>query len=216
MADQYRLCPLEEPLTEECFRKTPLEFVRTEQELVWNNGSRLRIKGTFVDQGTIPAGSTWAMNPIPRIDFDSSSSGQPAAFDGCVAGAGGEPHDRPGAKKGCRQFDPPCEWDDGWYAQPPRQASVDVEGACSGDWTGGVIVDKVVVPAGLKPGRYVLGWRWDCEEVKPRPITQPAVHLPGVATPANSRRAADWHPPHLPQTSQIWASCADVKVVSAA
>ena len=31
--------------------------------------------GTWVDQGTSPAGSTWAMNPIPRIDFDSTSSG---------------------------------------------------------------------------------------------------------------------------------------------
>ena len=45
-----------------------------------------------------------------------------------------------------------------WHAQPPRKASVDVEGACSGDWTGGVIVDEVLVPKQLKPGRYVLGW----------------------------------------------------------
>jgi hypothetical protein len=25
------------------------------------------------------------------------------------------------------------------------------------------IVDQVLVPEGLLPGRYVLGWRWDCE-----------------------------------------------------
>lgn len=25
------------------------------------------------------------------------------------------------------------------------------------------IRDVVKIPAGLKPGRYVLGWRWDCE-----------------------------------------------------
>lgn len=42
--------------------------------------------------------------------------------------------------------------------------SVDVEGACSGDWTAGVIVDRVVVPQDLPAGDYVLGWRWDCEE----------------------------------------------------
>ena len=25
------------------------------------------------------------------------------------------------------------------------------------------IIDKVVVPASLSPGKYVLSWRWDCE-----------------------------------------------------
>ena len=25
------------------------------------------------------------------------------------------------------------------------------------------IRDVVMIPAGLKSGRYVLGWRWDCE-----------------------------------------------------
>ena len=37
----------------------------------------------------------------------------------------------------------------------------DVEGECSGDWTGGQIVDEVLVPQSLKPGAYVVGWRWD-------------------------------------------------------
>ena len=36
---------------------------------------------------------------------------------------------------------------------------------CSGDWNDEVeIVDFVHIPADLKPGKYVLGWRWDCEE----------------------------------------------------
>eukprot|EP00041_Stephanoeca_diplocostata_P025534 m.670651 g.670651 ORF g.670651 m.670651 type:complete len:77 (-) comp22767_c0_seq1:1317-1547(-) len=26
------------------------------------------------------------------------------------------------------------------------------------------MVDMVQLPAGLVPGSYVLGWRWDCEE----------------------------------------------------
>ena len=29
------------------------------------------------------------------------------------------------------------------------------------------LVNFVLVPEGLKPGRYVLGWRWDCEWVLP-------------------------------------------------
>lgn len=42
---QYRLCPLEDELTEECFQKHPLDFVRGLQYLQWNNGSRLNIPG---------------------------------------------------------------------------------------------------------------------------------------------------------------------------
>lgn len=127
---QYRLCPADQELTEECFSKLPLQFDRTKQALQWNNGTRYSINGTFVDQGTLPASSTWAMNPIPRIDFDSHSSGQPNNFTGC------EMKDGVPVGRACRQFDPPCPWDDGWYAQPPFSKSVDVEGACSGDWTG--------------------------------------------------------------------------------
>ena len=33
---QYRLCPAGEALTEECFQRTPLEFDRSKQTLVWN------------------------------------------------------------------------------------------------------------------------------------------------------------------------------------
>lgn len=113
-------------------------FPRTACQLLqFLNGTRLPIKGTFVDQGTTPPGSTWAMNPIPRIDFDSSSSGQPVGYEGCLQGPR-MPVDAPGVPKGqgCRQFDPPCDWDDGWAPVPPREASIDVEGACSGDWTG--------------------------------------------------------------------------------
>merc|ERR1712176_1206777 len=66
---------------------------------------------------------------------------------------------------GCRQFKPVCE--EGkppWHKIEPASRGGDVEGYCSGDWTGGEIVDQVRIPAGLKPGEYVLGWRWDCEE----------------------------------------------------
>jgi hypothetical protein len=61
---QYRLCPAEEPLTEECFMKMPLQFDRTKQQLRWNNGTRLSIPGAWVDKGTNPIGSTWAKNPM--------------------------------------------------------------------------------------------------------------------------------------------------------
>lgn len=91
---------------------------RALQELQWNNGTTLKIPGVFVDNGTTPKGSTWAMNPIPRIDFDSRSSGQPAGYTGCNM-VKGEP-----VGPNCRQFDPPCSWDHGWFAQPPRTKRV--------------------------------------------------------------------------------------------
>eukprot|EP00037_Helgoeca_nana_P029635 m.356205 g.356205 ORF g.356205 m.356205 type:complete len:377 (-) comp28018_c3_seq1:2541-3671(-) len=155
---QYRLCPAQMNLTEECFQAHPLDFNREKQTLQWNNGTRYPINGTFVDVGTHPAGSTWAMNPIPRIDFDATSSGQAPGFVNCSMVKGNP------VGSGCRQFNPPCPWDNGWYAQPPAHTSVDVEGACSGDWTGGRIIDTVIIPADIHPSDYVLGWRWDCEE----------------------------------------------------
>ena len=57
---QYRLCPADQPLTEDCMQKMPLEFDRAEgTSLVWNNGTRLKIENVFVSEGTWPRGSTW-------------------------------------------------------------------------------------------------------------------------------------------------------------
>ena len=103
----YRLCPAHEALTEECFWRHVLEFDITGQQLEWTNGTRYAIRGTWVAEGTYPPGSMWAMNPIPRINFDSHSSGQPRGASGCalsnVTGGAVGP--------ACRQFEPPCPQD---------------------------------------------------------------------------------------------------------
>ena len=64
---QYRICPKSENLTEDCFQKTPLQFVGL-QSFVWGDGTQVFFEGTYVSEGTVPEGSTWAMNPIPRND----------------------------------------------------------------------------------------------------------------------------------------------------
>ena len=76
---QYRLCPAEEALTEACFFKTPLPFASTTQVLVWSDSNdpakeqeRYVINGTYVDRGTLPAGSTWARNPLPYSNAQSA------------------------------------------------------------------------------------------------------------------------------------------------
>jgi len=158
---QYRLCPASEPLTEACFMKFPLQYADNTSRIFWNNGTYLDIPATFVSEGTNPPGSTWAMNPIPRIDFDSSSSGQPANFSGC---------EWPAKGLKCRQFDPPCHEAlyDGvpWHGtnSPHDHQNIDVQGDCSGDLTLASLVDRVVIPPTTPPGHYVLGFRWDCEE----------------------------------------------------
>lgn len=71
----FRLCPAHEPLTESCFQQTVLRFVPGEQRLRWANGTELAIGGTYVDVGTHPPNSSWAMNPLPY-----SNAGSPAEF----------------------------------------------------------------------------------------------------------------------------------------
>jgi len=70
---QYRLCPANQTLDEECFQKTPLEFVG-QQGLRWaggpkHGGKEIFFHGTYVNVGTLPVGSTWVTNPIPRNDW---------------------------------------------------------------------------------------------------------------------------------------------------
>lgn len=62
--DQYRLCPASEPLTEECFKNLPLKFAGP-PKLRHADGTETEFRPTYVTEGTTPAGSTWAMNPIP-------------------------------------------------------------------------------------------------------------------------------------------------------
>eukprot|EP00036_Acanthoecidae_sp_10tr_P012007 CAMPEP_0182917744 /NCGR_PEP_ID=MMETSP0105_2-20130417/1687_1 /TAXON_ID=81532 ORGANISM="Acanthoeca-like sp., Strain 10tr" /NCGR_SAMPLE_ID=MMETSP0105_2 /ASSEMBLY_ACC=CAM_ASM_000205 /LENGTH=475 /DNA_ID=CAMNT_0025054763 /DNA_START=27 /DNA_END=1454 /DNA_ORIENTATION=+ len=148
---QYRLCPADQELTEECFQKMPLDFDRTKQALVWTNGTRYSIPGVFVDEGTWPQGSTWARNPIPRVNDDNKGLANEAGCPGPSGTSG----------PACLQFAPPCPQDTG---RLPWSTDGSGQGECSGDWTAGVISDEVIVPKDLAPGDYVLSWRWDCEE----------------------------------------------------
>ena len=69
---QYRLCKTPTAnfteLTEECFLRTPLDFVQDKQAIVFPNGSVQVLDAfqtTFVSEGTNPPGSTWSMIPMP-------------------------------------------------------------------------------------------------------------------------------------------------------
>jgi hypothetical protein len=68
----YRLAPADGPLTEETFRKMPLDFVGN-SILRWGGDKTTQIefntteRGWETNVGTIPAGSTWRKFPIPTV-----------------------------------------------------------------------------------------------------------------------------------------------------
>lgn len=134
---QYRLCPSEEELTEDCMKKTPIPFAGL-MFLQFQNGSRLQIQsvytyenGTGVFDGSTPGPGAWARNPIPDHTQAGSTS------------------------KGKLEFPAPCNDD----------TSGVTEGLCSGERPFHLsIVDILAIPAGTPPGNYVLGFRWDAEE----------------------------------------------------
>lgn len=135
---QYRLCPKGDALTEACFQRTPLQF-EGRSSLRWGGeqGKRLWFDGTYVSEGTVPQNSTWAMNPIPRIDSTKYPKTPGHHQDG---------------------FPAPC-----WDPNAPEEGGYG--GLCSG-WYGPdnlEIVDTVRVPS-LPSGDYVVQFRWDCEE----------------------------------------------------
>jgi len=143
----YRLAPAGVPLTEALFQKVPLAFeglsslrwggVGGEQQFF--NTTEKGWDTTALPAGSVvPAGSVWRKNPIPRT-----------VNEWFMYGASFEPV--------CEESDA-CK--DSHDKKPPSGAC-----RCSGDWNDLVeVVDKVAIPKGLTPGKYVLGWRWDCEE----------------------------------------------------
>ena len=101
-----------------------------------------------------------ARNPVPRIHTDNFGM----AFVGNCTDGPPRYNRWSGAKTDCQQFPSPCpEVDTDWHDASGFDSN-DHEGACSGDWTLGMVADHVIIPEDTKPGRYVIGWRMDCEE----------------------------------------------------
>merc|ERR1711879_816395 len=57
--------PVSPDVNEACFQKNQLKFATASSWIEWPNGSRLEFPLTKVTEGTYPAGSEWARNPIP-------------------------------------------------------------------------------------------------------------------------------------------------------
>ena len=103
----------------------PLDFVKSEHKLLWNNGSVITVlgeeKGIFVSgKGVVkPAGSTWARNPIPRVNTDNRGLANEAGCNG-----------RDGRNnKICQQFEALCPQDTGTYPMCSDTQGWSVKGA---------------------------------------------------------------------------------------
>ena len=139
---QYRLCPLKSNLTEACMQQTPMPFAGN-SSMMLSNGTIIKLKSTFVSEGTLPVGSTWQMNPVPGYINFNNKTGHPTISGSC-----------------CKHwFDPPC-----YDPAPLPNYEALTEGICSGEWlTNITLYDQLRVPEHLEPGEYVLGFRWDCK-----------------------------------------------------
>jgi len=161
----YRLCPSDGNVTEECFQRTQLKFAGETSWIAFPNGTRFAFPITKVTNGTFPIGSEWARDPIPgcyMCDAYTTCGAPMTPVPGfmptkwndqvdCYAACDGTsvPKTTGGAcPEGTPQFPPPAPEFSGF-------------GKSVWEWS---VIDKVVVPKDLKPGAYLLSWRWDCEE----------------------------------------------------
>jgi hypothetical protein len=146
-----RLCPLDAEATEDCFQQHHLSF-HGDSSWIKLGGSdeRVEIKANRTTAGTHPSGSQWTKVPIP------SCGGAAGGGLGCDAGCAEPQFPSPvpglwgnGPTNGCAGCDPEAESP---YNQPICAKEMAYE-----------IIDEVKVPD-LQPGRYVLSFRWDCEQ----------------------------------------------------
>lgn len=138
----YRLCPEGRSLDEDCFNEHPLSMAG-QSALRWGGegGRTLSYDAVTVTEGT-KAGVMWRRNPVPRA-WKTKTGKWGHGSNHLQTGMG---------------FQPLCE-DEGMDKNATHFS-------CTGMWGpyNLEIVDKVVVPLGLRPGNWVLNWRMDQEE----------------------------------------------------
>eukprot|EP00038_Savillea_parva_P031980 m.92554 g.92554 ORF g.92554 m.92554 type:complete len:391 (-) comp9961_c0_seq3:1265-2437(-) len=180
---QYRLCPANKPLTEDCFKAMPLRFAEPHQHTVVFAARTVDINATVVPHSVTGTGD-WMKNPIPSFasdyvacdyvvppgnhcDWKCPGCGPPtyAADSACPCQC---------AEKYPQYFPSGHAYvgsDKNWFDNPPNLPNF------AGTYREYSIEDSIVIPSDIPAGDYVLGWRWDCE-----------------------------------QTTQIWANCADITI----
>jgi len=211
----YRLCKVSDGVSEECFQKTPLKFSGNNSYILHADGSVANeFPRRLVTEGTNPPGSEWAMDPIPGCKVCED------ARETCGAPLDPIPQDQPGGlSKDAWDTQVTC------YGLCAGAGSSKAHGVCDAgtefyeplsghsgfgkdipEWS---ISDKVIIPADLEEGEYMLGWRWDCEESTqiwqncadiilthdtPPPVPSPPAPAPSPKPPAKSCKGSYENP----------------------
>jgi len=209
----WRLCKKGGNVSEACFQQNVLRFAGNTSWLQYSDRipnregylklPRFELPLVKVSDGTFPAGSEWARNPIPSCAYcDQTKCGHqmPNMTDwfepdqsGGMKFVGGEAWwKQEKCAQDCSGFSmmacPPgmTQFEEALPGISSYLGSfmIDAQSKPSTLTTFGIegvpysVVDKVVVPEDLEAGDYLLSWRWDCE-----------------------------------QSPQIWQNCADVQIV---
>jgi len=187
----YRLCKLSKnggKATEECFQKTHLKFVGDQSWIQFGDdqSNRTAFPAVRTSDGTNPSGSQWTKNPISACG-GPDGGGIPGPPHSTIIG-------RLFHHTNCKrqQFEPILKDvikghpkfapNDGLYGYgmghctsitnvQPNGTFTPSDTACSEEehafWLARFnfnIIDKVQIPEDLVPGKYLLSFRWDCEE----------------------------------------------------
>ena len=164
---QFRLCPANEPLTEECFQKMPLKFAKPLGHTAMFANRSIRIASVLVPDSITGTGD-WMLNPIPSRSSDYVGcdkvmpDGEHCPWNCTRCGAPWHAADKACPCK-CAESYP--EYFPSGFAYVGADPDIfpnpmpQVE-----QYHSYVIEDELVVPANIQPGEYVLGWRWDCEQ----------------------------------------------------
>jgi hypothetical protein len=122
------------------------------------SGKESVVNSTFLSEGTHPQGSVWKMNPVPECCPGASDTEAGACEkQGYTCGS----YQKTTLGQKCGQHT--CGSDSGlgksvpafpWPTDDPSAPPTGVAPKFS-------IIDQLRLPSDLKPGHWVLGWRWD-------------------------------------------------------
>jgi len=82
----YRVCPKSQHLSEKCFQQNHLTFTSPQHTIKFTNGKQDKIPALHLTKGTYPAGSMWAVMPIPT--YQLLNHGVKPPCNGCIGDEG--------------------------------------------------------------------------------------------------------------------------------
>lgn len=163
----YRLCPKGSKLSEECFQANTLKFATANSTIHFNDGSHVDIK-IPTQTYNAPDGTQWRTNPIPGCACDL---GEGCGGKDPLNESAGHHTDSVYSQGSCTGISRARDLYPKHGSPTPAcpqgtmfEAGFDqfTEGFLTGSANVFSVMDEIQVPN--KPGEYVLGWRWDCEE----------------------------------------------------